>query len=380
MYHLQGVCQFGDDCAFAHGCDELQKMPNLRKTRLCKSFTSGECNDAGCAFAHSEEELRSTDLFYKKNLCMWYEKGRCRNGSQCRFAHGIEEVVDANVHNTGNRGPRAGNPTVRGSKASQKMAQNRGQPGGRGATTQGPLHSTVTNNKGTAISAPIFPDLNGSSLEPMFVQTTLQHALQSNSQPNSHQLLDYKRQVDNLRQASAVVAQAVNHAQSATWMQDTELLRRYEWQMEQLRNASAVAAAASAANDARSDMPQSVDLQADLEKLTQNIATLSLQLSRFEMQIQDRMNPMPADLMASAALAQAMGQLPEPPATPGVGMHTGFSAASPLPYSAMFGLAANGNPGDGNPKKVVGASSVCIVEWGNEDSRDRKSTRLNSSH
>jgi hypothetical protein len=210
------------------------------------------------------------------------------------------------------------------------------------------------NKQGNAAAPPqLAPNVKGSSLEPMFVQTTLQHALQSNSKPNSHQLLDYKRQVDNLRQASAVVAQVVNnHAQSATWMQDTELLRRYEWQMEQLRNASAVAAAASAANDARSDMPQSVDLQADLEKLTQNIGTLSLQLSRFEMQIQDRMNPMSADLMASAALAQVMGQLPEPPATPGVGMHTGFSAASPLPYSAMFGLAANGNPGDGNPKKI----------------------------
>jgi len=281
MYHLQGVCQFGEDCAFAHGCDELQKMPNLRKTRLCKSFTSGECNDVECAFAHSEEELRSTDLFYKKNLCMWYEKGRCRNGSQCRFAHGVEEVVDANVPGTGNRGPRALNSTVRGAKASQKT-HYRVQTGGKGATSNEAVQQFM-NRQGNAAAPPqLAPNVKGSSLEPMFVQTSLQNALQSNSQPNSALRL----------------------------------------------------------------------LQAVLEKLTQNIATLSLQLSRFEMQIQDRMNPMSADLTASAALAQVMGQLPEPPATPGVGMHTGFSVAGPLPYSAMFGLAANGNPGDGNPKKV----------------------------
>jgi len=337
MYHLQGVCQFGDDCAFAHGCDELQKMPNLHKTRLCKSFASGECNDAECTFAHSEEELRSTDLFYKKNLCMWYEKGRCRNGRQCRFAHGIEEVVDANVPGTGNRGPRAGNSTVCGAKASQKKLHN------KGATTHGSVHSAMSDNKGTATTTSIFPDVNRNSLEPMFVQT-MPRLLPSTSHANSNQLLDYQR----------IVAQMplVNHAQTATWMQDTEVLRRYEWQKEQLRNASAVAAmAASAASDVHSEAPQS-DLHSDLEKLTQNVATLSLQLSFFEMQMQDRMNPMSADLMASTALAQAMGPLPAPPAPPGVGLRFGPLTDGPLLCPALFGVATNGVPEDGNPKKV----------------------------
>jgi hypothetical protein len=31
-------------------------------------------------------------MFYKKTLCMWHEKGKCRNGDQCRFAHGVEEI------------------------------------------------------------------------------------------------------------------------------------------------------------------------------------------------------------------------------------------------------------------------------------------------
>jgi len=345
MYHLQGVCQFGDDCAFAHGCDELQKMPNLHKTRLCTSFASGECNDAQCAFAHSEEELRSTDLFYKKNLCMWYEKGRCRNGSQCRFAHGIEEVVDASVPGNGNRGPMAGNSTVCGTKASQKKLHNKGQPGGKGATTHQSVHSAMSDNKGTATTTPIFADVNANSLEPMFVQTMPRLGLPSTSHASSNQLIDYQR----------IVAQMplVNHTQTATWMQDTELLRRYEWQMEQLRNASAVAAmTASAASDVRSEAPQSVDLHSDLEKLTQNVATLSLQLSRFEMQMQDHRHPMSADLMASAALAQALSPLPAPPGPPGVGLPVGLSTDGPLLCPALFGVATNGVPENGNPQKV----------------------------
>lgn len=88
VFHLQGICQFGDSCTFAHSCNELQGVPDLRKTRLCKAATNGGCKDPSCSFAHSEEELRSTDMFYKKTLCLWFDKGRCRNGDQCRFAHG----------------------------------------------------------------------------------------------------------------------------------------------------------------------------------------------------------------------------------------------------------------------------------------------------
>jgi len=91
-YHLRGTCQYGNDCAFAHSCTELQSTPDLRKTRLCEAFEAGECTNPKCSFAHGEEELRSTNLFYKKTLCMWNQKGKCRNGDQCRFAHGVSEL------------------------------------------------------------------------------------------------------------------------------------------------------------------------------------------------------------------------------------------------------------------------------------------------
>jgi hypothetical protein len=92
MYHLQGACRFGEECAFAHTLVEVHNTPDLRKTQLCKNFAEGVCKDPNCDFAHGEFELRSTDLFFRKTLCIWNEKGKCRNGSTCRFAHGIKEL------------------------------------------------------------------------------------------------------------------------------------------------------------------------------------------------------------------------------------------------------------------------------------------------
>jgi len=92
MYHLKGMCQYGSDCTFAHSSAELQSTPDLWKTRLCKAYAEGGCNDPECGFAHGESELRSTDTFFKKTLCIWNEKGKCRDGDRCRFAHGITEL------------------------------------------------------------------------------------------------------------------------------------------------------------------------------------------------------------------------------------------------------------------------------------------------
>lgn len=91
--YLQGnSCPNEATCVFAHSVDELERKPDLRKTRLCKAFAKGRCPYATCTFAHGEPELRYTDMFYKTSLCTFNNKDACRNGDSCRFAHGEEEL------------------------------------------------------------------------------------------------------------------------------------------------------------------------------------------------------------------------------------------------------------------------------------------------
>jgi len=84
MFHLQGVCQFGAKCAFAHSVDELQK----------DSEDTSSTTETISTTARPDEETRSVGvgMFYKKAPCSWYERGRCRKGEQCSFAHGADEL------------------------------------------------------------------------------------------------------------------------------------------------------------------------------------------------------------------------------------------------------------------------------------------------
>jgi len=59
VHYINGACTYGDSCTFAHSSSSLRAPPDLRKTRLCKAFTQGCCNDTECCYAHGEEELRS---------------------------------------------------------------------------------------------------------------------------------------------------------------------------------------------------------------------------------------------------------------------------------------------------------------------------------
>eukprot|EP01053_Blabericola_migrator_P013457 Blabericola_migrator_1__13456@NODE_96_length_14432_cov_203_974173_g86_i0_p3_GENE_NODE_96_length_14432_cov_203_974173_g86_i0NODE_96_length_14432_cov_203_974173_g86_i0_p3_ORF_typecomplete_len479_score86_22zfCCCH/PF00642_24/0_014zfCCCH/PF00642_24/1_5zfCCCH/PF00642_24/3e07zfCCCH_3/PF15663_5/4_3e06zfCCCH_3/PF15663_5/0_00097zfCCCH_4/PF18044_1/0_00091zfCCCH_4/PF18044_1/2_6e03zfCCCH_4/PF18044_1/0_00013zf_CCCH_4/PF18345_1/0_011zf_CCCH_4/PF18345_1/18zf_CCCH_4/PF18345_1/0_00089Torus/PF16131_5/1_1e04Torus/P len=92
-----GECVNGDHCRFAHSTSELRPLPDLRKTKLCSSYTKKvPCKNTKCPFAHSPKELRtSSSIFYKVTLCNFYKNGKCWNGSNCRFAHGNEELRNA---------------------------------------------------------------------------------------------------------------------------------------------------------------------------------------------------------------------------------------------------------------------------------------------
>merc|ERR1712151_1183760 len=42
-FFMKGKCAFGADCAFAHSSSELQRNPDLAKTRLCYDFFRQRC-------------------------------------------------------------------------------------------------------------------------------------------------------------------------------------------------------------------------------------------------------------------------------------------------------------------------------------------------
>lgn len=90
----KGSCLNGHNCRFAHSLSELRPLPDLKKTKLCSSYTKRTvCRSPGCPFAHSPQELRtSSSVFYKVTLCNFYKNQRCWNGANCRFAHGSGEL------------------------------------------------------------------------------------------------------------------------------------------------------------------------------------------------------------------------------------------------------------------------------------------------
>merc|ERR1719272_1662200 len=101
---------------------ELRNAPNLQKTKLCRAFLSGGCNDENCYFAHGETDLRVTEGIYKTQICNFFERGYCKKGDRCNHAHGAVDLRPS--------APSASTPMGKTSPSSQgsKSSQSRRSP------------------------------------------------------------------------------------------------------------------------------------------------------------------------------------------------------------------------------------------------------------
>ena len=113
-WEAEGACQWGEQCKWAHGKEDLQTASYLagggqamhvhsqHKTVLCSKWTEGACQyGARCMFAHGQAELRSaqqgvvggrqviTSPQYKTELC---QQKQCQFGETCSFAHSQGEL------------------------------------------------------------------------------------------------------------------------------------------------------------------------------------------------------------------------------------------------------------------------------------------------
>mmetsp|Transcript_65251 Transcript_65251/g.147211 ORF Transcript_65251/g.147211 Transcript_65251/m.147211 type:complete len:396 (-) Transcript_65251:66-1253(-) len=58
-FQVMGKCRKKGACSFAHTAEEMNPLPDLRRTKLCPIFTTmGVCKDSLCPFAHDKDELR----------------------------------------------------------------------------------------------------------------------------------------------------------------------------------------------------------------------------------------------------------------------------------------------------------------------------------
>jgi len=98
-WEAEGKCQWGLQCKWAHGKEDLQ---TYKKTVICRNWwAEGSCKYGDrCMFAHGQAEQRSakqnlthnTQLYCKATPCKYFMSyGNCVFGSSCRFAHGNTE-------------------------------------------------------------------------------------------------------------------------------------------------------------------------------------------------------------------------------------------------------------------------------------------------
>eukprot|EP00931_Biecheleriopsis_adriatica_P113561 TRINITY_DN8865_c0_g1_i1.p1 TRINITY_DN8865_c0_g1~~TRINITY_DN8865_c0_g1_i1.p1 ORF type:complete len:334 (+),score=75.96 TRINITY_DN8865_c0_g1_i1:116-1117(+) len=59
-FFMDGACNRGAACRFAHGQQDMQDLPDLRKTGICKKWIMSRClrSSEECIYAHGAQELR----------------------------------------------------------------------------------------------------------------------------------------------------------------------------------------------------------------------------------------------------------------------------------------------------------------------------------
>jgi hypothetical protein len=115
-------------------------------------------------------------MFFRKTVCIWNEKGKCRNGDQCRFAHGKEQLRPDKAPQMTVANATAAREPSRRQRAAAKVAKNNDSSGG--STGIGSGESSCSDepmkvncyNVGTMGAAPVLPpglenDHNGETLQ-----------------------------------------------------------------------------------------------------------------------------------------------------------------------------------------------------------------------
>ncbi|KYF49244.1 zinc finger (CCCH type) motif-containing protein, partial [Toxoplasma gondii ARI] len=89
-FALAGRCRRGSSCTFAHSLEDLRVRPLMKKTKICAAWRKKACpfDDESCKFAHGAGDLQKG----KPALCELFRAGKCHKGSQCRFAHHVDEI------------------------------------------------------------------------------------------------------------------------------------------------------------------------------------------------------------------------------------------------------------------------------------------------
>mmetsp|Transcript_100481 Transcript_100481/g.215317 ORF Transcript_100481/g.215317 Transcript_100481/m.215317 type:complete len:375 (+) Transcript_100481:94-1218(+) len=90
-FNSAGQCRYGSDCPFAHDEADLEVVPDLTKTSLCKNWEKGTCmlSADDCPFAHGDDELRATPAFTVAPLSRRLQFMAVKNMEATPFPEGI---------------------------------------------------------------------------------------------------------------------------------------------------------------------------------------------------------------------------------------------------------------------------------------------------